>query len=367
MANNIAYSTMKIYPIKIIYLMVAMSSALLLINTEMINAAPLMKSESIKTFGITKVCELKDDKKGAYTFTTDDGIYKAVHYFNEDFKRLNLRGSMALITGKLQGQEDKFRTIIAEGHFDVTNHSMTHVNFANVSDSATMDNEINGAQLLLKSTFAGQDVITMANPYVSNTALSDEIIKRNHFAGRNGGGGYNSLNPTESEWYRLKYITTYIYTNSQSVSSKELNSSVDAAIQNRNWLIILAHGVGTETGCIPESDITAHFEYVASKLDSIWCGTFNEVTKYIREKQHAVININQVAASKIVINLSHDLNAQIFDFPLTLKTVIPDDWKKITIIQNGISMSLLSKLENGTRYICYDAIPNSGDIILINN
>ena len=322
---------------------------------------------SVKTIGETTVCELKDDKKAAYTFTTDDGIYNAVHYFNEDFKRLNLRGSMALISGKLQGQEDKFRTLIAEGHFDVTNHSMTHVNFATVNDSAIMENEINGAQSLLKSTFAGQDVITMANPYVSNTAMSDKIIKHHHYAGRNGGGGFNSLNPTETEWYRLKYITTYNYSLSQSTSSEVLNSSVDIALTNRNWLIVLAHGSGVCTGCIPEPDITAHFEFVASKLDSVWCGTFNEVTKYIREKQHAVINLKQNKPSRIVITLTHDLDLKLFNFPLTLKTRVPEAWNKTAVLQNGVSKTVKVKSENGIRYAYYDAIPNSGDLILTVN
>ena len=341
---------------------------ILLINTQIVNATKSgeMKNKPAmdQTYGSTTVCELKDDKKAAYTFTTDDGIYSAVYYFNEDFKRLDLRGSMALITGKLQGQEDKFRALIAEGHFDVTNHSMTHVNFSTVSDSATLDYEINGAQSLLKSTFAGQDVITMANPYVSNTDLSDKLIKQHHYAGRNGGDGFNSLNPTETEWYRLKYITAYNYSLSQSTSPDVLNSSVDIALANRNWLIILTHGAGVCNGCIPKPDITAHFEYVASKLDSIWCGTFNEVTKYIREKQHAVINTKQSKPSRIVLNLTHDLDSTLFRFPLTLKTKVPEAWNKIAVLQNGISKTVTVKSENGINYAYYDAVPNLGDITL---
>lgn len=319
---------------------------------------------SVKTYGETTVCELKDDKRAAYTFTTDDGIYSAVHYFNEDFKRLNLRGSMALISGKLQGQEDRFRALIAEGHFDITNHSMTHINFVTVSDSATLDKEINGAQSLLKSTFEGQDVITMANPYVSNTDLADKLIMQHHYAGRNGSGGFNSLKHTEYEWYRLNYISTYNYSTSQSTSQVLLNSSMDIAIKNRNWLIVLAHGAGVCNGCIPEPDITAHFEYVSSKLDFIWCGTFNEVTKYIRERQHALINIKQSKPSRIIINLSHDLDSKLFNSPLTLKTKVPEAWTRTIVLQNGVNKIAKVKSENGIHYAYYDAVPNSGNITL---
>jgi len=341
---------------------------ILLINSQIANAINsgkmTPKSTIVQATGSTTVCNLKDDKKAAYTFITDDGIYTAVHYFNEDFKRLHLCGSMALIMDKLQGQEEKFRALIAEGHFDVTNHSMTHINFATVSDSATLDKEINGAQSLLKSTFVGQDVITMANPYVSNTDLSDKLIKQHHYAGRNGSGGFNSLNPTEVEWYRLKYISTYNYLLSESTSQVVLNSSVDIALKNNNWLIILAHGAGVCKGCIPEPDITAHFEYTASKLDSVWCGTFNEVTKYIRERQHAVISIKQSKPSGIIIHFTHDLDSKLFNFPLTLKTQLPEAWKQTIVLQNGVRKTAILKTENGIHYAYYDAVPNLGNITI---
>ena len=288
----------------------------------------------------------------------------AIQYYNEDFKRLNLNGSMALITSKLAGHEQEFIKIVSEGHFDVTNHSMTHPKFPLVVDTVALENEIDGSQQLLKSIFKGQDVITMANPFVANCNLSDSIIIKRHFAARNGGTGYNSLHPTENEWYRLKYVSTYNYDKNVSSTALDLNTAVNTALKGGKWLIILAHGLGNGRNSIPKEEITSHFEYVAAKSDSVWCGTFNDVTKYIREKQHAMIAIKETNSSKIVVSLSHDLDANIFIFPLTIKTEVPSKWKNVKVTQNGKSKMIRVKNTNGISSVYYEAIPNQGDITL---
>ena len=198
----------------------------------------------------------------------------------------------------------------------------------------------------------------------SNSELAESIIEQHHFAARNGGSGYNYLNPTDYEWFHLKLISTYNYGLSRPYNAEYLNSCLNTALLHSNWIIIMAHGIGNDQNSIPKEDITKHFDYLASKLDSVWCGTFNEVTKYIREKQHAVLKINKGKSSGIIIKLTHDLNSNIFNFPLTLKTIVPANWKIGSIEQNGLSKKVLTKFENGYNYIVYEAIPNAGDIKL---
>ncbi|MDP4238170.1 MAG: polysaccharide deacetylase family protein [Bacteroidota bacterium] len=325
------------------------------------------------SIGATKVCELKDNKKAAYTFTTDDGVVSAIQSYNVDFKRLNLRGSMALVAGWISDKSPSnwnfWNKIIADGHFDVTNHSMTHIYFDKLGSSATgldsLNNEINGAQVLLKSKLSGQDMITMANPYIINSGSADELIKQHHFAARNGTIGYNTLNPTDEDWYRLNFQNTFNRSKLRATYPTELNNCLDYAIKNRKWLIILAHGIGKNRGEMVQDSITSHFEYVASKLDSVWCGTFNELTKYIREKQHISIAIKKNSSTRLVLSVTHNLDTKIFNFPLTLKTQVSPNWKTVRVIQNNISQTLTPKVENGNRYLYYDVQPNGGNITLV--
>ena len=115
---------------------------------------------------------------------------------------------------------------------------------------------------------------------------------------------------------------------------------------------------------MPDTAFTKHFEYVASKRADLWIGTFGDVTRYFREKQNASVLTVDSTASQIAISVTHTLDAQIFRFPLTLKTKVPANWTNVTATQNSIIQNVSSVLENGLQYIYYDAIPNGGTVVL---
>lgn len=330
-------------------------------------------NSSTQAIGTTTICELKDNKVAAYSFTCDDGILAADQSYNADFKRLKLRGSMAIIAGKMNSSGtaniNAFKSILADGCFDITNHSMSHANFTKITKTQagkdSLVNEIATAQTLLKSIFPGQDVITMANPYTVTTTSADSLIKLGHFAARNGYAPYNSLSPTDKEWFQVSFQNTYNPTTAKAKTLDEMNSYVTSTLKNKKWLVILAHGIADSGPYnIPQTTITPHFEFVASKMDSIWPGTFNEVVKYIREKQHAVVAIKQNTASNIVVSVTHTFYPTIFNFPLTMRTVVPTNWTNVTVIQNGISKKYSSKTEGAERCVYYDVVPNLGDASL---
>ena len=323
--------------------------------------------------GATTVCGLKNNKSGVYTFTTDDGYVPSCQSYNADFKRLNLCGSVVMISAWVADTGSStwtiWNNILADGHFDVSNHTMHHLKLTalntNASGIDSLNNEINGAQTLMKSKLIGQELITFGSPYLLTNPAVEAVIRQNHFAARNGSFGYNSLNPRESEWFYLNFQSTYDGLLAKGASLAAMNSYVDNAIRNKSWVIILAHGIGDPgANNIPQSTITPHFEYLASRLDSIWCGTFTDVTKYLREKQHAVVTLKSNFSTEISISVTHDLNPIIFKYPLTLRTQVPADWKGVNVTQNGVTLNKTTVLENGSRFLYYDAVPNSGDVTL---
>lgn len=323
--------------------------------------------------GATTVCELKNNKSGVYTFTTDDGYVPSCQSYNADFERLNLCGTVLMIPNWVADTGSStwtiWNNILADGHFDVSNHTMHHLKLTalntNASGIDSLNNEINGAQTLMKSKLIGQELITFGSPYLLTNPAVETVIRQNHFAARNGNFGYNSLNPSESEWFYLNFQSTYDGMLAKGTSLAAMNSYVNNAIRNKSWVIILAHGIG-DTGAnnIPQSTITPHFEYLASKLDSIWCGTFTDVTKYLREKQHAVVTLKNNLSTEISVSVTHDLNPTIFKYPLTLRTQVPADWKGVNVTQNGVTVNKVTVLENGARFLYYDAVPNAGDVVL---
>ena len=326
---------------------------------------------------ITTICPAKDNKPAVYTFTSDDGFTNAATFFNNEFKRLDLVGSLALVANWINGAQTPASTyefwnnLLADGRFDIINHSKTHVKFSSISNTQigqdSLRNEIIGNQTIFRTKFPSQDIISIANPAVVNTDAADVLIKQSHYAARNGTSGYNSLNPTEAEWFKLKMLANYFGSQSRAAYSTEINKYVDNTIANKQWLILLTHGIGTGANAMPDSAFSRHFEYVAAKRKDLWIATLGDVTKYFREKQNATLLTVDSTATRIGVSLTHTLDGNIFDLPLTLKSKVPAFWTSVKITQGDVVKNVSAVSENGNQYVLYEAVPNGGTIILTPN
>ncbi len=65
------------------------------------------------------------------------------------------------------------------------------------------------------------------------------------------------------------------------------------------------------------------------------------------------------------IMLTHSLNPDMYDFPLTLKTYVPGSWKSLEGTQAGKALNIRKLSDENGDYVLYDAIPNGGEILLL--
>jgi len=322
----------------------------------------------------TSICPVRDNKKAVYTFTADDGFTNAAVFFNNEFKRLDICGSLALVAKWINGTQSPASTypfwnaLLADNRVDIINHSRSHVKFSTISNNPSgqdsLFNEINGNQSVFRAQFPGQHIITIANPAVVNTTAADVLIKQSHYAARNGGSGYNTLSPNDSEWFKLNMLANYFASKGRAAYSTEINKYVDNVIASRQWLILLAHGIGTGANAMQDTAFTRHFEYVASKRSDLWIARFGDVTRYFREKQNASIITTDSTSSRIVISLTHNLDVRIFNYPLTLKTRVPASWTTVSVTQGTTVVTVKPIIESGLSYVIYDALPNAGPVVL---
>ncbi|MBP7175256.1 MAG: polysaccharide deacetylase family protein [Thermoclostridium sp.] len=332
----------------------------------------------------TTICALKDDKACAVSFTTDDALYRSCVFYQSRFKEYGLKGTIMPPTHFICPSPNKdfsesngfasweqWQAFLSEGCFDVANHTISHP-FLDKISSEQLEDEVNGAQAVLRERFPGQKVICMANPYVITNDAIDAVIRQRHFSARNGGDGYNSLDPTDRQWYRLDFQTALHHS-----TAEIMNPWIDHAIEKKLWLIEMWHGVDGQWWEPPAAqECDRHLAYLSGKLDTVWSGTMEEVTLYLREKQHATIKTELANESELHISLKTDLDTSLFDFPLTLKTVVPYSWNRVCMV-NGSQEQSLSARENGNqehsldvrendgyRTVYYDVVPNTGTIIL---
>lgn len=76
----------------------------------------------------------------------------------------------------------------------------------------------------------------------------------------------------------------------------------------------------------------------------------------------ATVTVGSITDSKIEIALTDDLDDEIFDFPLTIKTEVSASWKDIIVVQAGDTQSVEPVNESGNLSIYYDAVPDRGTI-----
>jgi len=144
-----------------------------------------------------------------------------------------------------------------------------------------------------------------------------------------------------------------------------MKSWVDTIARHDNiWLVLVFHGVdgvGWEPKTGPE--LKEYFGYIKSLEERLWVATFQDVTKYIRERMH-----NRAKTSRrgqaIEVDLRHDLPGNLYDLPLTLKTYVPAGWQSVEVKQGNRTARAVTARDERGRYILYRAVPNSGLVTL---
>ena len=140
-----------------------------------------------------------------------------------------------------------------------------------------------------------------------------------------------------------------------------MKSWVDTATTNKDtWLVLVFHGIdslGWEWTPIPK--LEEYFKYIKERDNKLWIATFGDVTRYIREREHA-----KVETKDNTVTLTHTLDKTQYDLPLTLKTYIPSQWTRVTVTQNKkVQHPAIQRDAEGV-YILYQLTPNTAPATL---
>jgi len=144
-----------------------------------------------------------------------------------------------------------------------------------------------------------------------------------------------------------------------------MKSWVDTTLaHDKIWLVLVFHGVdGLGYEALPHELLDTYFQYIKKHEDSLWIANFSDVAKYMRERMHASVNTDK-KNDRIIVHLQHSLDVKTYDVPLTLKTYIPEEWKKVEVMQGSDKQQLQIQKDNKGNYILYNVNPNKGTIEL---
>jgi len=140
---------------------------------------------------------------------------------------------------------------------------------------------------------------------------------------------------------------------------------VDTSLDSDNiWLVLVFHGVeGVGWEPLSKGELEEYFNYIDEKREDLWIATFKDVTQYIRQRMNAEITTNR-SGETITIELSHTLDKNLYDLPLTLKTYLSDDWGEVIVQQGDNRLKAEINSDNAGTYVTYQAVPNSDPIII---
>lgn len=264
---------------------------------------------------------------------------------------------------------EDLRKYATEGH-EIASHSITHPRMA-VLDEVNLLYELEQSKADIyknlgeKSTFSAECPYGTEDERVMEYAQSVYPVLRNRMPevwldelNRSSDRDPGVSDKEYVQWQRGPL------TNS---SMDLMKSWIDKCQANDNiWLVLVFHGVddfGWEAKTAAE--LEEYFSYIKEKEHDLWVATFADVTKYIRERKNTDIS-SVFQDEAIVLTLSSDLDAEIYDVPLSLKTYVPGKWRGVQVMSE--EMEIIPVHELGTddlgQFIRYDLMPGTESVVI---
>lgn len=295
---------------------------------------------------------------GAVSHTFDDNTPGQLSKAQPEFDAKGFHMTLFTVTTAAAGNGpnwDGLKAAFAKGH-EIGSHSDNHGNPMPASECAS-------SQSTIKSKIPGEKCITIAYPNCKNPGKS--TVLNSYVAGRNCSGSDNSKSPGDFSEINAKGFGAGQgnYPNTAS----DLNKFASDAATGGKWGVYMHHGVGSGEHSWASTDVQAikdHISYLDKNRNTIWCETFGNVARYIRERDAAKVTVTSSDDKSIKCTLTDNLPDATYDYPLSLRCELPSGWTNPTVTQNGKTMKDTIVTANSKSYLMFQAIPDGGEIVL---
>jgi len=296
-------------------------------------------------------------RKGAASFTFDDGAPSHVSDAGPVFKKYGYKGTFNLVVN-WNPNWSGFQGLADEGH-EIASHSNSHGN--NMSgEEASSKNNIKGK---INQKYG---IITVAYPNCN--VPNESAVLQNYIVGRICNGSWQGMSDNmgkdgPSNWAKVPAIMTG--SEGQLKSTNDFTSQMQKVVQSNGWVAFLTHGFqGKSNGSATYSPtdlnaIDGALKWAQQNDKDIWVAPMGFVAMYIKERKASKAEVSK-SGSTITVKLTHNIadNISKYDYPLSLK--VKYDGSKAEVTQAGAKLE--SKIEGG--YVYFDAVPNAGDITI---
>lgn len=261
---------------------------------------------------------------------------------------------------------EDYKAYAAEGH-EIASHTVTHPRLA-VLDEVNLLYELEQSKADIQRYLGEKYTFSAECPYGTENERVMEYAHEIYPALRNRMpesyldelNRSSNIQPGESEKEYVQWQRGPL----TDISMEVMKAWVDTCIAHDNiWLVLVFHGVDG-IGWEPRTgaELTEYFGYMNERQSDLWIATFADVTKYLRERKHTVIQ-SLAKADRIEVTISSDLDPEVYDVPISIKTYVPPSWKnaRITAENPQIEQAELQiQQDESGAYVLYDVVPGKG-------
>lgn len=348
--------------------------------------------------GEASVCLWEDDKLAAMSLGVDDNCASDLPFWKELSKKYGgLNITWNLITCNIDGAVSKGRVVgagtwakwqemVKEG-YHLASHSVTHNHAPILSDGwpgpeweaaesiRQIDSHIPGHRTRIYA-YPGSGVRAFSIPRsLIASAYRPALIK--YYIGARG-AGRNALNQANMiDYFNINASTgsvPFLLNNDNpKLADQNLNNLFAADPQHpyhkyyRGWANIFIHFINNGQGWdeIPYNKAYAKvLEFYDQNRDKLWTGFFDDIALYGQERDTSSVTTNEATDDKIVFTLTSKMEPTIFDYPLTVKVRLPDQWKDVSAKLKDVELPAEFLMHEGAPYALVKVAPDRGQVTL---
>jgi peptidoglycan/xylan/chitin deacetylase (PgdA/CDA1 family) len=259
-----------------------------------------------------RIADYYGDKQAAASFTFDDGIRDQVTMALPAAEKNGFHVTFFVVAGITKDTDEEaakvpdgdwagvswnqWKQIAARGH-EIGNHSWSHSKLTGL-DSTQLEHEINESYDTIAAK-TGIAPFSFCYPYNSRNAAVDAFVFQRHYASRTS-------------------QTTY----GGGQTAQDLNTILNSAISNKEWLVAMIHGIESGYGKFKSrTAIEGHFDYAKTQEDKVWIAPFGSVARYLKMRDSSSIQVISISDNSVSLKVQSPLPPAYYGQMLTI--VIP--------------------------------------------
>lgn len=294
--------------------------------------------------GHTEISKWPDGKKACFMLAFDDGAPTQLEHVVPRLIKREIVGNFYLVTGNslYKGLHTKWEEAVKSPYISIANHTFTHTG---ATDPATLDREVakcNEVLYALRPEREQPYLLGFGHPGGVPWTVTDDELKV-------ALAKHNLIN-------RPPFMGPTIHYK----SAAESIAVIDTALSKGAMGHLDFHGVGGDWLSTPLDWFDEILDALEKRSEQLWVTDMISYHQYEKERDTSKVTILQNDANSIRLKVTNDLDAQFYNYPLTLSTVVPAGWGGCSVVQ-GDSRTFV-KATDGR--VAYQAYPIDKDIVI---